>query len=81
MYKIYGKENCEYCEKAKSLLDSKGIVYEYLEVGKDVTKDQLVAICQAFGVTPKTVPQIFMVAHDETIYVGGHSELVNFLVK
>lgn len=76
MYKIYGKENCEYCKKAKEFLDSKGISYEYLQVGTDITKDQLIAICEAFGVTPKTVPQIFRVVHDETVYIGGHNDLV-----
>lgn len=75
MYIIYGKEDCTYCEAAKNLLDSKGIEYEYKQVGRDISKEHLVAACQEYGVIPRTVPQIFKVDYEKTEYVGGFTEL------
>lgn len=73
---IYGKENCEFCEKAKALLEAEVVRFEYIEVGKDITKDELIEKCARFGVIPKTVPQIFKVSHGVVSYIGGYTDLV-----
>ena len=36
MIKIYGKDNCAYCNMAKQLCESKGLDYEYLMLDEDL---------------------------------------------
>jgi glutaredoxin len=68
---IWSKDNCAYCLKAKTLLDSKGIQYDERKIGQPWTKEQLLqAVPNA-----RTVPQIFL----EGEYIGGYTELVNRL--
>lgn len=69
---IWSKDNCGFCVKAKTLLESKGIQYEERKIGSAWTKEQLLeAVPNA-----KTVPQIFL---DEE-YVGGFTELQQKLI-
>lgn len=68
---IWSKYNCQYCDSAKKLLESKGIQYEERKIGDGYTKEELLeAVPDA-----RTVPQIFL--NDE--YVGGYTELVQKL--
>jgi len=65
---VYTKENCSYCEKAKDLLDSKGIEYEeYMVTGDEALFEEMVE--RAKG--RKTAPEIFV--DDELI--GGYDDL------
>jgi glutaredoxin len=72
-YTIYGKKNCPYCEKAKELLDSKGIGYEYFDVMLDLTRRTEMMTRVNRPVT--TVPQIMKGEH----YVGGYTDLLALL--
>ncbi len=67
---IYTREGCEYCAKAKSLLNQKGWGYEEHVLGKDYSIKTLIAIS---GDTK--VPQIF--ANGERI--GGSDKLEKYL--
>jgi glutaredoxin 3 len=71
MFKIYSRPNCTYCVSAKKLLESKGLAYVELEVGRDVTTEMLLEVVPG----ARTVPQIFQ---DEQ-YVGGYNDLVERL--
>ena len=64
---VWSKENCPYCEKAKSLLESKGIEFEVRTIGVEYTKEQLLEAVP----TARTVPQIFL----DGELVGGYTEL------
>lgn len=66
---IYGRTEpaCQYCEKAKMLLEIKGIDYTFVNVGTDITKDQLLEIVPG----ARSVPQIFL----EGKYIGGFDKL------
>ena len=68
---IYTKKSCTYCEEAKSLLELKNIEYRELEVTRPEVLDQLLELVPE----AKTVPQIFI----EGIYIGGYTELVEYL--
>ena len=70
MIVVYGKDNCVFCEKAKDLLQSKGLSYEYIDVYED---DDALVMFQEKGL--KTVPQIWVDHHR----VGGYTELVEYL--
>jgi glutaredoxin 3 len=54
-WKIYGKPNCQGCEQAKALLESKGIGYEYVDVMKTPSAQ---ALFREKGF--RSVPQIFL---------------------
>lgn len=63
---------CPYCVQAKSLAGSRGIVFENIDIGKDITAEEFVA--QYPGA--KTVPLILI--DDEVI--GGFNDFKNYLL-
>ena len=65
-YIIYTQKNCEYCAKAKALLDEAGEVYE------ERVLDNLPKIKRFREAGHKTVPQIFL-------HIGGFIELEEFM--
>ena len=40
-YVVFGKKNCSGCDQAKTLLDSKGIGYQYIDVMTSPSAQQL----------------------------------------
>jgi len=52
---VYGKPNCPYCDKAKSILEGKGIEYNYVDISVDGEAFQFIT---SQGL--RTVPQIFV---------------------
>lgn len=68
---IWSKDNCQFCIKAKTLLDIKGVPYEERKIGAGWTKEQLLDAVPA----ARTVPQIFV---DDKL-VGGFTELQKYL--
>ncbi len=71
MIEVYGKHNCNWCVKAKELLNSKGINYKYYYVGEDVGIDFIIETFP--GV--KTVPIITV----DGKRIGGYEELKEYL--
>lgn len=68
MYEVYSKPGCSHCVAAKKLLESKGQPYFEIQVGKDITVEQ---VKEKFpGV--RSVPVI--VYNGE--FVGGYVNLV-----
>ena len=65
-YIIYTQKNCEYCAKAKALLDEADEIYE------ERVLDNLPKIKRFREAGHKTVPQIFL-------HVGGYIELEEFM--
>ena len=65
--KVYTTTYCPYCVRAKSLLKSKGIAYEEIDVTADhVLRERMVADSGR-----RTVPQIFIAGRP----IGGFEEL------
>jgi len=56
MVKIYTKDYCPYCHKAKALLDSLGVKYQEIDVTND--PERLEEAIEKSGF--RTVPQIFV---------------------
>jgi glutaredoxin len=71
MIKIYGKENCLFCDKAKQLCSSKEINFRYYQLGQDYEIKELMELVP----TARTMPQIFK----DNILIGGFSELQEWL--
>lgn len=75
MLTIYSKDDCTFCDQAVLLCEQKGVEFEVKKLGVDVDRDGLIDIISAFGVIPRTMPQV--VKQDE--YIGGFSELKKLL--
>jgi glutaredoxin len=69
MYKIYGKDWCVYCDRAKVLLNSRGLPYVYYDIEKDEEVRNM-ALEKSGG--QKTVPIIFDTNDN---HVGGFDQL------
>lgn len=69
MYIIYCVQNCKYCDKAKSLLDTKNYQYVYYDVTMKKTEilDELADKTN----NQRTFPVIFK----EKTFIGGFTEL------
>jgi glutaredoxin 3 len=64
---VYSADWCPYCNRAKSLLKSKGV--EFTEINVDKVPGSREKIVKQTGM--RTIPQIFIGDH----FVGGFSEL------
>lgn len=65
---IYATQSCPYCHAARSLLQSKGVDYELIDVGRE--PDRRAEMTQrAHG--RRTVPQIFI----DGTHVGGSDDI------
>ena len=40
MIEVYGKDGCDYCEKAVSLLNERQMKFTYYELGQDISIDE-----------------------------------------
>lgn len=65
-YTIYGQAGCGPCQQAKSLLDSKGLTYDYIDI-----RNLIPVELEDFKEKHRSVPQIYL--KDE--YIGGLNEL------
>lgn len=81
MFELYGRNDCIWCDRAKSLLEEKGLPYAYR--GIDLEQAYVDNFKVLFpGAT--TVPQIIYNVPTEdsegyTIWIGGYSDLVTWL--
>jgi glutaredoxin 3 len=68
LVRIYTTSSCGYCERAKALLQDKGVAYEEIDVTEDDdAREKLVELSGGL----RTVPQIWV----GDAHVGGYSEL------
>ena len=72
---IYGKDNCKYCIMAKALLTTKGYKFQYMNLGDDFTREDLLSLAP----TAKTFPQIWLT--NENRHIGTYEELEMFLAN
>ena len=70
---VYSKDYCPYCDRAKSLLKSKCVSFE--EINLEGQMEKFVELKQKTGMM--TVPQIFI--NDQL--VGGYTELAELESK
>ena len=76
--KIYTRDNCNWCIKAKELMNRLGMNYTELNLGRDYTREELRQLVYgdlSMSMTPTlTVPQIFIDGHR----VGGYEEFADY---
>jgi len=71
MIYIWGKPQCPFCEKAKALLDSRQISYEYKQLGVDFEREEILAEFPE----ARTFPQIVI----NGMKIGGYEQLGTYL--
>ena len=71
MIMIWGKPQCPFCDKAKRLLDSREIAYEYKQLGVDLRRED---ILEEFP-EARTFPQIVI----NGLKIGGYEQLGTYL--
>ena len=71
---IYSKNNCTYCNKAKSLLKNLGLTYEEKKYEDYETVD---ALLEDIGKKVRTMPQIKI----DGVLIGGYNQLVEYFVE
>jgi len=67
---VFTRKGCEYCARAKGMLNDAGIAYEELVLNRDYKETTLRAISKT-----ATVPQIFINGE----HIGGAHELQNYM--
>jgi len=67
MLTVYSKNNCPFCDRAKALLESKGVEYTEVNIEKDPESRQMLV-----DKGLRSVPQIF---HGYEIIPGGFDGL------
>jgi glutathione-dependent peroxiredoxin len=72
---IFSKDDCQWCTKAKILMNDHDVSYIEKKLGIDYTRDELRNLVPD-GI-PLTVPQIF----SEGRRIGGYEHLVDFFEK
>lgn len=77
MFEIYGRNNCVWCNRAKTLLDDWGLPYTYYNIEED--EDALLSFKEYFP-GAKTVP---MICFENDKYgwetIGGYEDLHKYL--
>lgn len=64
MITVYSKSNCPFCDRAKSLLESKGVAYTSISIEEDTDARQ-----HLVDLGLRSVPQIF---NGTTLVPGGY---------
>jgi glutaredoxin len=76
MIEIFGKTQCPYCDKAKSLCEKEGLEYTYKQLDTDFTREELF---EEFP-TARTFPQIRVRETENTwTYIGGYDQLAEYV--
>lgn len=68
---VYSKANCVYCDRAKALLNSKGLPYVETRLGEDILREDFMATFPEV----RTMPFIII----DGVKIGGYTELVKHL--
>jgi glutaredoxin len=67
MVTVYSKNNCPFCDRAKALLESRGVTYTEVNIENDAESRQML-----LDKGLRSVPQIF---HDYELIPGGFNGL------
>jgi len=71
MITVYGKNGCGYCVKAKNLLESRHIPYQYITIGEDI------GVTEFVEKYPNVKSAPFILNRDNVI--GGYDDLKQYI--
>ena len=70
MFKIFTKDNCSWCTKAKEILRENNITYKAHNIDEDHTSKMVLKALRL-----KTVPQIW----NDDLHLGGYRQLESWI--
>ena len=70
MFKIFTKDNCSWCTKAKEILKENNIDYKEHNIDEDYTSKMVLKALRL-----KTVPQIW----NDDLHLGGYRQLESWI--
>ena len=70
MFKIFTKDNCSWCTKAKEILRENNITYKEHNIDEDHTSKMVLKALRL-----KTVPQIW----NDDLHLGGYRQLESWI--
>jgi|TARA_R100001509_G_C4769835_1_gene182634 glutaredoxin len=70
MFKIFTKDNCSWCTKAKEILKENNIKYKEHNIDEDYTSKMVLKALRL-----KTVPQIW----NDDLHLGGYRQLESWI--
>jgi len=73
-YIVYGRDGCEFCTRAKTLLDTADVLYQYVDLTNIDARTAFYG-AHSFEGKDQTMPKIFSLSGGEAKYVGGYAEL------
>jgi glutaredoxin len=74
MFKIISKDDCPWCDKAKNLLEEKGVPFRDFHY-----KEHPMLVLLMKRASLNTVPQIWVETPAGNTYIGGYADLENWL--
>ena len=78
-FTVYSKDQCAYCTRAKALLETHGLTFDEIKLGRDIERDALIEAIQYYG-HGMTMPMVIVEdEHGNKERVGGYEELSNYL--
>jgi glutaredoxin len=79
MIRVYGYDDCPFCQKAKKLLTEEGLEYDYVEIpskeGRTMFLDQ-----RGFKPPHRTFPRTYVLVDGEEKLIGGYDDLELYVV-
>ena len=83
MYKVFTKPNCQFCVRAKELLDKLNIPYETYHLGENLEGgdgNYTVTIDQMFEMIGKQVRSMPQIMNNEK-HIGGYTDLREYFIN
>lgn len=81
-YTVYGKDDCAFCDNSKAMLSARDKSFTYKKLNIDYDREDLIdTFSSKFDITPRTFPQIILTTEIGETYIGGFTELREFLNK
>lgn len=78
-FTVYSKDNCAYCQRAKTLLEINSFGYDEIKLGRDIERDALIEAIQYYG-HGNTMPMIIAEDdHGNKERIGGFNELSEWI--
>ncbi len=69
---VYTKSGCGYCKRAKDLIEHNSISYQELEIGRDITREEIISKFPH----RKELP---IITEDDGRLIGGYADLIDYL--
>lgn len=78
-FKIYSKEDCPFCERAKNLIVEKNHIYDEIDLTDNEKRQAFYKENGFLENNQNTVPKIYEIKDGKEIYIGGYTELHDYL--